>query len=58
MIRAISVFAFVFSFLVFAQLLWKVLTKQEKWEFTKILFCSIIISMVTVAIMFAIVVLF
>jgi hypothetical protein len=58
MIRAISVFAFVFSFLVFAQLLWKVLTKQEKWEFTKILFRGIIISVVTVAIMFAIVVLF
>ncbi len=58
MIRAISVFAFVFSFLVFAQLLWKVLTKQEKWEFTKILFRGIIISMVTLAIMFAIVVFF
>ena len=58
MIRAISVFAFIFFFLVFAQLLWKVMTKQDKWEFTKILFRGIIISMVTIAIMFAIVVFF
>ena len=35
MIRAFSVFLFIFTFLIFVQLLWKVMTKQEKWEFTK-----------------------
>lgn len=58
MIKAFSVFAFIFSILVFIQLGWKVLTHQEKWEFTKILFRGIIVSMVTVTILAGIVILF
>ena len=58
MIKAIFAFALIFMCVVTFQVFWKVLTKSEKWEFTKILFRGIIISMVTLAIMITTVILF
>lgn len=58
MIRMLLVFFLVFALVSGSIMLWNAMSGKEKWEFTKILFRGIIISMVTVTILTGIVVFF
>jgi len=58
MIRLILVFLFTFLIVTFSIQAFRSLTGAEKWEFTKILVYGTIISMVTVTILTAIVIIF
>ena len=58
MIRMIFVFLLVFFLVSGSQMLWNAMTGDEKWQFTKIAFRGIIISVVTVIILTAIVIFF
>ena len=58
MIRLFLVFLVTFLIVTFSIQGFRALTGLEKWEFTKILFYGIIVSMVTVTILAAIVIMF
>lgn len=58
MIRMLLVFFLVFALVSGSIMFWNAMTGREKWQFTKTVFYGIIISMVTVTILTAIVVLF
>jgi hypothetical protein len=58
MIRMLLVFLVTFLIVTFSIQGFRALTGREKWEFTKILAYGIILSMVTVTILIAIVILF
>jgi hypothetical protein len=58
MIRMLLVFLVTFLIVTFSIQGFRALTGREKWEFTKILFYGIILSMVTVTILAAIVIIF
>ena len=58
MIRMVLLFILVFFLVTGAQMLWSAMSGKEKWQFTKILFRGIIVSMVTVTILAGIVIFF
>jgi hypothetical protein len=58
MIRMLLVFLVTFIIVTFSIQGFRALTGREKWEFTKILFYGIILSLVTVTILIAIVLIF
>lgn len=58
MIRMLLIFIIVFLLVSGSQMLWSAMSGKEKWQFTKILFRGIIVSMVTVTILAAIVIFF
>ena len=58
MIRLFLVFLVTFLIVTFSIQGFRALTGLEKWEFTKILFYGIVVSLVTVTILAAIVIMF
>jgi hypothetical protein len=58
MFKGIIAFVVLFVILVVGRMLWQEMTSAEKWDLTKIMIRSIITSLVVIAILTCIVVLF